>query len=778
MSYILKNTNKIVNTQITDVGRRKLSQGRLKIKYFQVGDSEIFYNAISGYSQTDNYILQPQFNSQNDTGSPQSNKANLKYPLFLDSTLNNSYGLPHMGSDFDSVFDNVASRGFFTGQTGSWSAITQAGFLVTSNYYVDLSTVTGGTQITIISGFCSSTTPVVFTGCCAVTAITSTTTTTTTTLGPCDLPSDIVTGDTCVLTGNTREEGVPVVGDFITILYDCSGSCGELMNYPILTYKICCVVDDVLTLDREIPDLASLGYTGDARLLIYPSGFTGFYDHNTPEPYWNPEAINFESSCDISNDYVDIWNMAITWSESPAGVISATTKDVNYYSSKNYLGSKEYFGYQSNSGQKFVNQSGDSVTSDSFFYDSLDKLNYVDPRDQKSIAIIHYTNQGIDFEYGEKFATEANTVTTSGTTGLAENFKLHIPWLLWHKTTGTTIGETFYIDPPGYSGLNVCYMITRDNDMGEVGLRYYHLWDLNDDGNGNLNRIGKVFPDLKMIVIDDDEIIAAMSYKSNRNWTLPAPNISLLSPNLCQNLPNTSEGVLTNNNEYLWITYRFTNTGFTNSLHCNYYMKIQGPDEECDPTEKNVILRFGNEFPFLRTGSGCDGGFYAENLIVLAQKVVGDIKPNPNNWKKIDITDQIDPSTISSGFLTLGSLTGTTFVIDNERYTNGTLYNLDDYISLPDLGQNNNCLNFGDEYYFYGNIETDIEATIFQMKYIVNLTMDQFKISSNPTWTSGSTIYVSEIGLFDEDKDLVVVSKLQSPQLRQGIQQFAVSYIF
>jgi hypothetical protein len=207
-------------------------------------------------------------------------------------------------------------------------------------------------------------------------------------------------------------------------------------------------------------------------------------------------------------------------------------------------------------------------------------------------------------------------------------------------------------------------------------------------------------------------------------------------------------------------------------------MKIQGPDEECDPTEKNVILRFGNEFPFLRTGSGCDGGFYAENLIVLAQKVVGDIKPNPNNWKKIDITDQIDPSTISSGFLTLGSLTGTTFVIDNERYTNGTLYNLDDYISLPDLGQNNNCLNFGDEYYFYGNIETDIEATIFQMKYIVNLTMDQFKISSNPTWTSGSTIYVSEIGLFDEDKDLVVVSKLQSPQLRQGIQQFAVSYIF
>jgi hypothetical protein len=268
MSYILKNTSKIVNTQITDVGRRKLSQGRLKIKYFQIGDSEIFYNAISGYNQSDNSILQPQFNSQNDTGVPQSNKANVKYPFYLDENLNNTYGLPYMDADFDSVFDNVPSRGFFTGSSGSWSAITQAGYLVTSNYYIDLAAVTGGTQITVISGFCNSTTPTVFTGCCSpITSTTTTTTTSTTTLGPCDLTGS--TGTTaCVIIGDTREEGVPVVGDFVTIIFDCTADCGELGNYPMLTYRICCILNDVFILDREIPDLASLGYTGQAQLLI------------------------------------------------------------------------------------------------------------------------------------------------------------------------------------------------------------------------------------------------------------------------------------------------------------------------------------------------------------------------------------------------------------------------------------------------------------------------------------------------------------------------------
>jgi hypothetical protein len=87
-------------------------------------------------------------------------------------------------------------------------------------------------------------------------------------------------------------------------------------------------------------------------------------------------------------------------------------------------------------------------------------------------------------------------------------------------------------------------------------------------------------------------------------------------------------------------------------------------------------------------------------------------------------------------------------------------------------------LNFGDEYYFYGNIETEIQATIYEMRWLCNLSQNQFLTPSNPTWTEGTTSYVSEIGLYDSERDLVAISKLQSPIQRQSIQQFLVKLDF
>ncbi len=63
---------------------------------------------------------------------------------------------------------------------------------------------------------------------------------------------------------------------------------------------------------------------------------------------------------------------------------------------------------------------------------------------------------------------------------------------------------------------------------------------------------------------------------------------------------------------------------------------------------------------------------------------------------------------------------------------------------------------------FYVNIETDIQATIYEMKYKINLGQDEFFISQNPSWTQGKPPYITEIGLFDENKDLLVISKLPS----------------
>jgi hypothetical protein len=97
---------------------------------------------------------------------------------------------------------------------------------------------------------------------------------------------------------------------------------------------------------------------------------------------------------------------------------------------------------------------------------------------------------------------------------------------------------------------------------------------------------------------------------------------------------------------------------------------------------------------------------------------------------------------------------------------------------LTPLGNTSPKLNFGDEYYFYGGIETDIQATIYEMNYKVNLNFTEFQNTTNPTWTKGTKSYITEIALLDENEDILVMSKLQSPVLRQGIQQYVVKLDF
>ena len=83
MAYIIKNTSGLINTRLTDVGRRYISQGAFNISYFQIGDSEVNYSAVTNYNQVNNNILMPAFNAQNDTGSPQSNKQNITDPKHI-----------------------------------------------------------------------------------------------------------------------------------------------------------------------------------------------------------------------------------------------------------------------------------------------------------------------------------------------------------------------------------------------------------------------------------------------------------------------------------------------------------------------------------------------------------------------------------------------------------------------------------------------------------------------------------------------------------------------
>ena len=735
MAYIIKNTAALINTKITDAARKKMSQGKFDISYFQVGDSEVCYDCVDGINLTDMNVLMPQDNAQNLSPIPQKNRMHIKYPLFLDSTSGSTYGVPFDASYIDNIFNSAAPRGFFTGNTTSgFTLYTTSAYTINPNFVVDNTTLTSGNTLTI------STASV-----------------------------------------NPSVSGTVTSGMFMTLFTQSSIS-PLSGNSPMFTYKVINVTGDTSTgstitieVDRQLPDFNTMGYTGNSSVVFYPSGMTQLYDSTTPEPYWEMDAFNFETSCDISQLDVKVWNMNIPWTESPAGTFNSTYQDFNFYSSTGYTGTKEYLGYNSNNGQK--------LPYNPYFVNSFSENISVTPEEQKAIAIIHYTNQAIDNFYGEKFAMEDYDQTNPGNTGQARNFKISLPWLMWHKNPNATMGEDFYTDPSGFTSLNLFQVqyikSNKDISFNNPGIRFYELWDTHANTNGYPNRVGKVFPDLKMVIFDDDEIVAALNNKSNRTWTLPAPKLGLITPNTFNGVLGGTQGLVSGETETLFLTYRLNSSAFTNSLHCNYYTKISGNNQSLLPGASDVIVRFGNEFPFLVSSlSTTPSGFTANDIKILAQKVSsGTTRPNPTLWKEIDVSAQYSATTVG-GYLTIDSLTGVTYQITKNMYDTAPIYQLSNYLDIPVLNQTGQTFNFGGEYYFFGNIQTDIQATIYVMNFLCNLGQTQFFDSSNPTWNKTTPPYITEVALYNADKELMVISKIQSPEKRQGIQQYPIKLDF
>ena len=408
------------------------------------------------------------------------------------------------------------------------------------------------------------------------------------------------------------------------------------------------------------------------------------------------------------------------------------------------------------------------------------------------VAILHFTNYTISNFYGEKFALEPSGTIINGV-GEMDNFKVNMPNIMWHrkKSTGTgmgdecKMGQTFYIDPPGFSVAEEQYIESEPNpDMNEPGIRYYHLWDDNtalslDSNTAVPNRVGKVFPDLQMIVIDDQELITAMSHKSNRNWTLPMPKVELVPAGTsCGD--STTVGVFNGppNTEELYFTYLMGSTsGYTTGLHCNYYNRIIG---DTSAGNRDIKINFGTEWPYLRNmnSSVCSTsgtGWNADSFHFIFQKVAYGDYPDPALWSIYNATTQIVsgstvmPLTSSNMSQNVGG-----FYMDSNVLLASAPYVLHDYINIPLNSGENNVLQFGDENFFFGNIETDIMATIYEMKYNVTVSNTQFNTSTNPTWNVGNKVRITEIGLYDSTKDLMAIAKLRTPVKRQGTQTFVI----
>lgn len=293
----------------------------------------------------------------------------------------------------------------------------------------------------------------------------------------------------------------------------------------------------------------------------------------------------------ISNDnmlsHMDIWKMNIISIDDIIG-----------------LDSLSYKGKTLNESNKF---SGTAVCYD-----------YLLNRKHNRLGVIYYDDQ---------FYQEVDIGENKYGEGFYQNtFMIKFPHLMWHKKQFQGVG----------TANNVGYTFISDSELKFMGvnnsIRYYDLVDQ----EVNKTVVGKVLIDEKIVLIDDQELLVTLSYKSNRNWTLPTPKLTLTDVGTCVNVSKI--GAL-EPNETLHVSYILLNDNDINGLHCENYASITNYND----INMDVVFEFPKdinntdytEFSYLGTGFTCD------SIALIWQKTPINVLPDPTNWRHTIVNDYI-----------------------------------------------------------------------------------------------------------------------------------------
>jgi hypothetical protein len=722
MSYINKQSTTLVRVKLTDIGREQLAKGQLTFNSYIVGDSEVDYNYVKGWKE-----FVP--NSGAATGEFYFTEAdgNIVKNIFS-KVLRPKDDNPF----FSSFLLNQSNQFIFPLNQQSNIQLIKG---LVSNEADDRGFFSGST---VDTGLVLDTNTIKETG--------------TVDLGNFDGTIDVTTYTKGVLTLDTPLTATSV-NDYIVFrlsnptLGNISGDTmtGATVN---TTYNITSISGSTIQVDRALPTLSA--YSGT--IITYytiPGGDNpsdDYYGSTSLTSYWNTGTLSFESSCDICVENIPVWNMSNVWTENQAGLFKDSPTNYhehNLFGSEQFVGSKQYLGY---------NQAV-TVTQDT----RLQPKSYIDTYN-KSLCIVHYSNSCISNFYGEQFYIDEDT---------GKLLNLDIP-VMWHRrndvgtASGTTLGMRFVSD-------TIKKTVSTNNDIEYFDLIEYTGMSVTPT---QPLVVGKVFPQLKIVVIDNEELIAAMSYKSNRNFTLPDLSAELITP-----VNGTCTGVV-KAGETLYMSYWLENTGTgttgtttvtTPILPNQRYTVI----ENNTSSDKDIQFRLSNidELPYMRKreDSGYDGfGFFADTFKVLVQVINknNQSRPTPENWTVVDFTSTnitgVSGETINPKLLENQNPNTTGFILTGSLYTGGTTFNLGLELDMP-TGEYYDKMTFGDERLFYGNLRTYIGATIY--KSLFNITIDGATIasSSNTTFDVGDDRYVSEIGILDNSQNLVLVGKLSRP---------------
>lgn len=567
--------------------------------------------------------------------------------------------------------------------------------------------------------------------------------------------------------------------EYITLVLDQFG--GSDPNIPVITgdstsliYKVISFTSGAthtMVLDRPTPNIT--GLTGSAQIVC-----------NKCEVEY---PIEVDATC-LPNpidplDQQNPWTLNVVWTTKPIGDGGTTVdEELSGYTSNRYVSAKEYFGYTS-TGQTFTNFTGGTLTNPTSYFNSFNERILVTPKEQRCVAIVHYSELGDTINDPERFfkyddyisySTDTENTVAINSEGDditdTEYFEIYIPLIYYHRSTGTTAGHVFKMDTTNY------YIKSTKNPNHSELFRYLH------DENGN--KVGKVFPHNKLVIFDDQELVAILDYRSNRRFTLGAPKVSTIPSD---DSPSNSL-ISGTTGQTFWVTYMFSNSDTASSfnyLPCNYYSKVEvnfDEDECIIPYPSNISVKFsGNTFQHMEAAfSGFTSGFIAKKFKILIQETTDNVGrlPLADQWRVIDYTSEAGGN--GTNYLNPTGLTNTTFIVNLEDYEDADLFDLETYMGsdyLNTTGMTTNPPQFGDEQPFPGSIRLVRASDIEVFSFTINLPSTQFVETQNPTYVSGSK-YVTEVALLNDNKDVMVVAKTATPIKRVGTQVFSVNLDF
>jgi len=236
----------------------------------------------------------------------------------------------------------------------------------------------------------------------------------------------------------------------------------------------------------------------------------------------------------------------------------------------------------------------------------------------------------------------------------------------------------------------------------------------------------------------------------------------------------------------VYFTYMLSNSGSTgfgygDAIHCNYINSLQ--IDSISNKEVGLYFNNVNDLKFLTTGNVNGSGFTANKIYVIAQLVnnslystQAQIKPSSDNWRIVDVTNQIrNRVSGSTANISAIDLASSIFKVNISQLNLATVYDLN-YLNYPLLTSTSTELKFGDEEYFLGNVSADIEAMAYTTDLVINLPQNQFNSSTNATWDGNPTVYITEIGLYDANNNLVAIGKLNNPIAKDSTVQRTILF--